>query len=66
MKVNQTEHDDKSNANLRNDTEYRIEYENELPVITSPPPKKKDDIFDMCIIMWAVPFLQGLSQLQMR
>jgi hypothetical protein len=62
--VNQTEHDDKSNVNLRNDTEYRIEYENELPVITSPP--KKDDILDMCIIMWAVPFLQGLSQLQMR
>jgi hypothetical protein len=42
MKVNQTEHDDKSNANLRNDTEYRIEYENELPVITSPPQKKDD------------------------
>ena len=48
MKVNQTEHDDKSNANLRNDTEYRIEYENELPVITSPPPKKKM-IFLICV-----------------
>ena len=41
MKVNQTEHDDKSNVNLRNNTEYRIEYENELPVITTPNPLQK-------------------------
>ena len=47
MKVNQTEHDDKSNVNLRNDTEYRIEYENELLVITSPPQKKM--LFLICV-----------------
>jgi hypothetical protein len=40
MKVNQTEQDDKSNVNVRNNIEYRIEYENELLVIT-PTPKKR-------------------------
>ena len=49
MKVNQTEHDDKSNVNLRNNTEYRIEYENELPVITTPPPPKKKMLFLICV-----------------
>jgi hypothetical protein len=51
MKVNQTEHDDKSNVNLRNNTEYRIEYENELPVtvITHPPPKKNKMLFLICV-----------------
>ena len=51
MKVNQTEHDDKSNVglDLRNNTEYRIEYENELPVITHPPPPKKKMLFLICV-----------------
>jgi hypothetical protein len=44
MEVNQTEQDDKSNVNMRINacnTEYRIEYENELVKTPPPPPKKK-------------------------